>query len=140
MTVRRARQKDYVALMALYTDFVGKDYSKLNSDSFLAVLAGKNNFVFVAEDNSKLIGLITASKRRVVRYLQPIMQVDELYVDLGFRKHGVGRALIQRVEELARQQDCHRIYIESRYKHESGHKFYNDNGYENHGYYFLKLI
>jgi len=94
----------------------------------------------VAEnDLRQLVGFITASVRLVVRYPQPIMQVDELYVDAEFRKHGVGKQLIQTIESLARANNCQRIYIESAFKHELGHQFYESHGYEKHGYYFLKL-
>lgn len=127
--------------MALYADFVEDDrFSKPNSDSFQKVIASKDNFVLVAEKDSKLAGFITASKRLVIRYPAPIMQVDELYVDPAFRRHGVGGQLIREVEKLAAENNCRRVYIESDYKHMLGHRFYEKHGYQNRGYHFLKIV
>lgn len=139
--VRRAVPNDHRDLMALYTDFIEEDkFSNLDNDSFLEVIASANNYVLVAEEDSRLVGMITASRRLVVRRLRPILQVDEFYVDPGFRKHGVGKKLIEAVEKIAGDNDIQRIYIESGYKHTLGHKFYEKNGYENSGYYFLKVL
>jgi PhnO protein len=127
--------------MALYNDFVEEDrYSDLDNDSFQAVIAGENNYILVAEADSRLAGFITASIRPVVRYLQPIMQIEELYVDPDFREHGIGRKLIQEVEGIASENNCLRIYVESAYKHKPAHKFYEKNGYKNSGYHFLKIL
>lgn len=141
MIIRGAVLEDHAALMALYDAFMEVDrYSKLNSDSLQEVIAGKDNFILVAEDDSRLVGFITASARLVVRYPQPIMQVDELYVDPDFREHGLGGQLIQGIESIAAEHDYRRIYIESGFKYEVAHKFYQKNGYEKDGYYFKKVF
>lgn len=127
--------------MSLYGDFIETDrFSNLDNDSFQKVITSKNNFVLVAESDSKLIGLITASSRLVVRYPIPIAQVDEFYVDPAFRQHGVGRELMKGMEDIVRDNGIQRIYIESGYKHTLGHKFYEKSGYKNEGYYFLKVL
>lgn len=123
------------------TGLVEEDrYSKPGNDSFKKVLDSKDNFVFVAEEDSKPVGFITVSARSVIRYPKPILQVDELFVDADFRKHGVGRQLIQAVEAFAQDNGYPRIYIESAYKHDVAHKFYEKNGYTNRGYYFQKVF
>jgi PhnO protein len=139
--VREAVPEDYKSLLSLYNDFLETDkFSNLGNDSFQKVLASKNNFVLVAEHDSKLAGFITASARLVVRHPQPIMQVDELYVDPAFRNHGVGKKLILGIEALAKKNYYHRVYVESGYQHEPAHGFYEKNGYEKTGYYFLKVL
>jgi PhnO protein len=141
MKIRRAVSGDYKKLMALYDAFMKVDrYTGLDSDSFEKVLGNKNSFVLVAEDRSRLVGFITASTRLVIRYPQPIMEVDELYVDPDFREHGVGRQLIQAVEVIVKESNLHRIYIESGYEYKIAHKFYQKNGYTKQGYYFKKVL
>ena len=141
MIVRNAVSKDYKELMALYDAFMEVDrYASLSKDSFQKVIASKRNFVLIAEDKARLAGFITASARIVVRYPQPIMQVDELYVDPDFREHGLGKKLIQAIEDIAYENNWHRIYIESGYKYTIAHKFYEKNGYEKQGYYFKKVL
>jgi len=141
MIIREAVSEDHTGLMALYDAFMEVDrYSKLDSDSLEKVIASQDNFILVAENDHELVGFISASARLVVRYPEPIMQVDELYVDPEFREHGVGRQLIQAVEDLARANNWSKIYIESGYKYEVAHKFYEGNDYEKQGYYFKKML
>jgi GNAT superfamily N-acetyltransferase len=127
--------------MDLFNSLVEEDrFSSLDNDSFHKVISSQTNYVLVAEEDSRLIGFITASSRLVVRYTRPIMQVDEFYVEARFRRHGVGTKLIEALEKLALQNNFFRIYIESHYKHELGHRFYEKSGYTKSGYYFQKTL
>lgn len=56
MNIRRATESDYKELMGLYNAFVGSErYSGLNNDSFAKVLAEPRSFVYVADDDGKLV-------------------------------------------------------------------------------------
>jgi PhnO protein len=141
MEIRRAASKDYKQLMTLYDDFMETDrYASLNNDSFQKIIGSKHNFILVGEEGSRITGFITASARLVVRYPQRIMQVDELYVDPDFRKHGLGGSLLKAIEQIARENGFHRIYIESATRLNEAHQFYEHNAYKKSGYYFLKTL
>lgn len=141
MQIRLVRELDYKLLMQLYNDFVGSDrYSKLDNDSFKKVLNNYNNFVFVAEENGKLVGFAAFSVRDVIRYPKPIAELDELFVYSDYRQKGLGKKLMQQVEEKAKELNCYRIFIESRFDYKTAHKFYEDLGYTNYGYHFIKNL
>jgi GNAT superfamily N-acetyltransferase len=141
MKIRIAKESDYENLMNLYNKFVGNDrYSKLDNDSFKKVITNKNNFIFVAEDNSKLIGFATFSVRLVVRYPKPIAELDELFVDENYRRAGVGKMLMNMILDKAKELGCYRLFIESHYDHKGAHKFYESLGFTNYGYHFIKNL
>jgi GNAT superfamily N-acetyltransferase len=141
MEIRFASSDDYQELMVLYNKFVGSDrYSKLDNDSFNKVLNSGANFVFIAEDNGKLIGFATFSVRLVVRYPKPIAELDELFVEEEYRRSGVGKMLMTQVLIKAKEMDCYRLYIESHYDHKAAHKFYESLGFTNYGYHFIKNL
>jgi len=141
MDIREAKQSDYRELMDLYNLFVDEDrYSKHDNDSFIKVLGNQNNFIFVAEDSGKLVGFITFSVRDVVRYPKPIAELDELFVSPGYRQKGVGKMLMEQIEDKAKELDCYRMYIESHYDHKTAHVFYEKLGYTNYGYHFIKNL
>jgi GNAT superfamily N-acetyltransferase len=141
MNIRLAKRSDYEEIMDLYNIFVGNDrYSQHNNDSFQKVLDSKQNFIYVAEEDNKLIGFATFSIRDVVRYPKPIAELDELFVHEEYRKHGVGKQFMRVIEEKAKELNCHRMYIESHYDHKTAHAFYEKLGYTNYGYHFLKNL
>lgn len=139
MTIREAKKSDYKDLMGLYNGFVDSDrYSKHDNDSFDRVRKSDNNFIYVAEDNGKLVGFVSFSVRLVIRYPKPIAELDELYVVPAFRRKSVGKILMYKVLSKAKELNCHRLFIESHYKHEAAHKFYENLGFTNYGYHFIK--
>lgn len=141
MKIREAKQSDYEELMQLYNFFVGEDrYLKHDNDSFNKVLNSKNNYIYVAEDNNSLVGFITFSVRNVVRYPKPIVELDEIFVSKAYRKHGIGKKFMEKMEEEAIKLNCYRVFIESHYDHKAAHKFYEDLGYKNYGYHFIKNL
>lgn len=127
--------------MEMYNDFIGEDrYSRHDGDSFREVLESPTNFFYVAEIDSELAGFASMSVRRVVRYPIPIAELDELYVAPEQRQHGVGKALMDKMEAIAKEQDCYRVYVESHYKFTGAHAFYETLGYTNYGYHFIKNL
>lgn len=141
MNVRIAKLSDYEELMTLYNLFVGDDrYSKHDNDSFKKVLENHRCFIFVAEDERKLAGFVSFSVRDVIRYPKPIAELDELFIKEENRKHGLGKMLMEIVERKAKELNCYRMFIESSFKHEAAHKFYESLGYTNYGYHFIKNL
>lgn len=141
MNIRRAAASDYAGLMELYNLFVGSDrYSRHDNDSFADVMDSDSHVILVADDDGTLVGFATISFRSVVRYPQPIAELDELFVLPEYRKHGIGRLLMAQLEELARTRRCYRLYIESHRDHTGAHAFYAALGYTNYGYHFIKNL
>lgn len=141
MKIRLAKTTDYERLMFLYNGFVGEDrYSKYDNDSFQMVLNNPNASILLAEKEDKIIGFATFSVRAVVRYPKPIAELDELFVAPEFRKQGIGKRLLQTVLEGARELGCYRLYIESHYDHKAAHALYEEMGFINYGYHFIKNL
>ncbi len=141
MLIRKAEASDYEQLMQLYNLFIGTDrYSMYEKDSFKMVLNDPNSYIFVAEKDDNLVGLATMSIRHIVRYPQPIAQLEELFVLENYRQHGIGSQFVEEVEKIAREHDCYRVYIESGYKHKPAHTFYEKIGYTNYGVHFIKNL
>ena len=141
MLIRSAKDSDYEELMGLYNLFVESDrYSEHDSDSFHKVLNNPNNFIFIAEDEGAIIGFLTFSVRDVIRYPKQITEVDELFVLEEYRKHGVGKKLMEHMEDKAKELNCHKIFIESSSEREGAHKFYESIGFINNGYHFIKNL
>lgn len=142
MQIRLAKESDYKELMNLYGLFLdNRDrFTNLDNDSFSRVLDNPNNAIYVAEDSGKLIGFATLSVRNVIRYPKPIGELDELFVSEEYRKQGVAKQLMEKIETAARENNCCRMFIDSRFESEASHNLYVTIGYTKFGYNFIKNI
>jgi GNAT superfamily N-acetyltransferase len=137
--IREAKEGDYKELMKLYNDFVDENrYSEGKEDSFEEVLVSTENFIYVAEDDGKLVGFVTFSIRWVVRYPRPIAEMDELFVLPKYRRKGLGSKLMEIILEKAAELGCYRMFIESHYKYEPAQKLYEKMEFTNYGHHFVK--
>jgi GNAT superfamily N-acetyltransferase len=59
-------------------------------------------------------------------------------VEEAARRSGVGRALLERLEEVARDEGCGRIYLTTQYRREDAAAFYRRMGFEDTSLRFMK--
>jgi putative acetyltransferase len=71
-------------------------------ERYLSRIAGST--VFVAEDNSEIVGFTT---------LEPSGHLDYLYVHRRFQRRGIASALLRRIEEEGVSRGINRIFTES---------------------------
>jgi ribosomal protein S18 acetylase RimI-like enzyme len=111
--IRAAEPRDIPALMRL------KRLLAQDEDSLHAISAGEADWLrdgfgaeagflaFVAENPDKpgdgIIGMATCSRRKLTGWNGPVLFLQDLYVEAGFRDRGVARALVARVAALARE-------------------------------------
>ena len=66
--------------------------------------------------------------------------IDELIVDKKFRGQGIGQSLLEKMTEIARENDCKRIELDSAFNRREAHVFYEKSGFENRAYLFSKKL
>ncbi len=96
--------------------------------------AAKYN-VFVAEMDNNVIGYIAISIDELFVVSYKKMQIQGIVVDEKYKGQGIGKALMQRAEEYARENECGAIDLLSgiRRAASGAHHFYKSIGYENQG-------
>ncbi len=90
----------------------------------------------VAVVKEEVIGYVFAFSHNTFYANGCVAWVEEIMVDSNSRKQGVGKALVQSVEEWATIQDCRIIALATR----RAESFYEAIGYEASATYFRKLI
>ncbi len=99
-------------------------------DMFRALLASDRGIVLVAEDESAIVGVITASFNPAIRYGGSYAQIEELIVDESGRGKGVGARLAGALIEEARRRGCKEIGL---YSLEHTRPFYEKLGFTYQG-------
>lgn len=138
--IRSANKKDYKELLVLYGDFVNDKnrYSNFDADSFLKVIKDEKVFIDVATIGNQIVGFISYSIRNVVRYPNPILEVEEFYVRLDQRRKGIGRELIEHVLRFADKRNCTYVFLASAKERTEAHEFYKAMKFDNYAYHFRR--
>jgi GNAT superfamily N-acetyltransferase len=135
VAVRRAAQADLDALLALFAENAEGDPARAPGERTHAAailaetLADPNRTLLVAELDSEVVGttdlLLVPSLPHGGR---PWAIVENVFVTEPARRHGVGRALLARVAELAEQAGCYKLQLLSANHRASAHAFYDQIG------------
>jgi ribosomal protein S18 acetylase RimI-like enzyme len=138
LRVREAEPGDLAAI----TDLVGQ----LGYPSAEAAVAGRlerladdaKSWVFVAVEDGRVVGLAAVHVMSILERDDPIARVTAMVVDESMRGGGVGTALVDRLEEVARSEDCDKIDLTTRHKREGAAAFYRGRGFEETSLRFVK--
>jgi len=68
------------------------------------------------------------------------MYVDDLITDSRFRSQGYGRALLEWLTQVARQNGCKQIDLDSGVQRLDAHRFYFREGFSNSSLHFVKKL
>lgn len=138
MKIRKARKEDYKKVVELYADFVNQPdrYKNFDNDSFLKVLEIPDFHFYLAEKEKRIVGFITFSKRTVVRYPKPIVEVEEFYVVPDLRRKGLGRKLMQKALGFAKKGKCQYVFLASSKDRVPAHKFYKALDFDEYAFHY----
>ena len=77
-------------------------YEQVNFDMFWNCIFQDDYFVFAAKNEDKFMGIIVSRINET--YYQKIIELDVLFVLPDFRKIGVARALVNKIESIAKEK------------------------------------
>lgn len=86
------------------------------------------------------VGIANLRLLAPVFYPEPYAELTELYVEEAYRRQGLGRALVEFAERLARQGGAQEMYILSGAENSSAQAFYRAIGYQADDIAFSKKL
>lgn len=69
-----------------------------------------------------------------------VMYVDDLVADDALRSQGIGKALLDRLERIARHAGCAKLTLDSGTQRQQAHKFYFREGLVVNSFHFAKAL
>ncbi len=116
----------------------------IDSDAVKRVIEkGFNNdyqLYICAIDKEKLIGYCSLTIKNNLWMTANLGNVDELVVDGEYRKRGIGKLLMNEIEQIAKSHDYKRLELDSAFHRTQAHEFYERSGFEKRAYLFTKEI
>jgi GNAT superfamily N-acetyltransferase len=143
--IREARPDDWPGVAALLAQLGRPDVRGTDQDDAAlrvdeAYLARPDAVALVAEDGGRIIGFLDMEFRIRLNFTSPQAWIPDVIIDEEARSSGIGRALMDRAEGLARERGCWGMSLESATWRERAHAFYLRQGWTDSGKAFTKLL
>ncbi|HHT06208.1 MAG TPA: GNAT family N-acetyltransferase [Hydrogenispora sp.] len=129
IVVREAVQEDYSSLTRLAWQLGHQAESSQISTRLLDLLQRDDHKVLVAQVDGEIAGWVHAFLNRPL-HKDTVVDIAGLVVDENHRKMGIGRRLLEAVEDWAKNQGCEQVTLSSNITREGAHKFYQNIGYQ----------
>ena len=128
LTIRSVEMDDALDLARLSLQLGYANTTREIQERLEVLLFDGDNAIFVAVINGQIAGWIQAER---VRHLivAPFVEIGALIVDEDQRSRGIGKALLNRAEEWAREHGLSSLWVRSNVVRLQAHNFYLDQGY-----------
>jgi ribosomal protein S18 acetylase RimI-like enzyme len=133
--IRKAKEKDIGEILNLLYQ-LQRPKPKTTSENrtfrkrILQYLDEKDKEIIVAEQNSRIIGLVSIMLLPRLNRTELELYIPELIVSEDHRGLGVGKSLMESCVNMARKKKCFRIRLESGNQRKGAHLFYKRIGFE----------
>jgi GNAT superfamily N-acetyltransferase len=131
--VRDADAADLPALLRLYGQLGGPDALPgldTAARALAAIGAQPGMRLLVAEQGGQVAGTVTlVVVPNITHFAKPWAQVENMVVEETHRTKGVGRLLLDRCMELAREAGCYKVQLQSANQRDGAHRFYERYGF-----------
>jgi len=142
IAIREATENDLSEILALYAGIENDKSGSLDLLSarkqFEKMKSYPNYSIYVAEKDGTIVGTFELLiMDNLAHSGKPSAIVEDVVVNENVRSTGIGRRMMQFAMEISKQQGCYKLMLSSNLSRERAHKFYDDLGFERHGYSFL---
>ncbi|HWR42935.1 GNAT family N-acetyltransferase [Sporomusa sp.] len=133
LAISSMSSSDLGELAALYEELTGRKTNMVLMESLFKKITDNTDYILIgARDKEQrlvgsVMGIVCAD---IVGECQPFLVLENVIVSEKCRRQGIGRKLIQYIENCARERNCYYIMLVSLIKRKEAHEFYEANGYK----------
>ena len=142
ISIRAADSGDLPGVLALYAQ-PGMDDGRILSIAeaerlFARFTRYPDYSLYVAEADRQIVGSFALLVMDNLGHLgAPSAIIEDVVVDPARQGHGIGRAMMAHALATCRAKGCYKAVLSSAMKRERAHHFYDQLGFERHGYSFM---
>ena len=142
IVIRKIRQSDYQAAAALWREVLGiRNATDESVRETYELMKHDDRYVtFVAEADGKIVGLAAAVKVLAIGHPGGYVKMNGIGVMPEYRRQGIGKKLMERVEQFAVEQGAPYVGLASGISRVEAHAFYGSIGYQKTSYWFRKSL
>lgn len=128
LSIREISISDYKDIYLLNKELGYLYEEKKVKERIKYILENTNDIILVAYINNEVIGYIHGSQYELL-YSDSLINILGFVVKESYRRMGIGRALIDKLEGFAKENRYSGIRLVSGIDRENAHRFYEENGY-----------
>jgi GNAT superfamily N-acetyltransferase len=145
VAVRPARPDDWPAVAGLLVELgrgvaAGTAEDATHRLQFAGHLRRLDSVTLVAEVDDEVVGVVDMEYHQRLGDHRPQARVNDLVVTEDARGTGVGRALLERAEALARKRGCFRMALVTAAWRDRTLAFYRREGWSDYGAWFVRPL
>ena len=134
MEIREITENDLNALMELYIQLSPTNIGLSDEKKEIIwseIQKNKNiTYLGVFEDNKLISSCFIAIIPNLTNQGKSIGYIENVITDVNYRRKGVGKKLMQKAIEIAQENNCCKIFLESGISRVEAHKFYKSIGFD----------
>lgn len=93
----------------------------------------KNEIIFVAQDEDKIIGYLAGSICEQISYIkESFAELDNMCINDEYRRFGIGTLLINEFKKYCKEKNIQNIKVTASAKNSRAIQFYMKNGFEDY--------
>lgn len=123
MTVNDAKTVNTLSKQLGYLLSIEQTLQNIN-----AVLQSKDHTAFVAQYGNEVVGWVGASQAIMIEVM-PHCEINGLVIDQLYRGMGIGKLLIDRIKQWAKEKNNNKIGLRCNIKRTEAHLFYEHLGF-----------
>ncbi|MEM9236424.1 MAG: GNAT family N-acetyltransferase [Verrucomicrobiota bacterium] len=138
--IRRATSVDAEAISELLSE-LGYSQSPADTADRINTYQQSSDTVLVADLDGQVAGFLSFHPTPLFHAPGHLGRITAMCVSQEHQRQGIGRALLEKLDHIAAEQDCHRIEVTSGdHRANDAHHFYQSCGYEATSQRFLKIL
>lgn len=140
--IREIQEEDYKDVLSLWNNELGNKWATIdNLTVTYEQMKNREEYqTFVAIYNGLVVGMITTVIVMAVGFPMGYMKINGLAVKKGYQGKGIGKMLIQQIEDVAHQKGITSIGLATGFQRKQAHAFYEHLGYESGSYWYGKMV
>jgi PhnO protein len=137
MNIRKCEPSDSKEVYSLICELEDTEFNMQDFEiAFTSKLNNSSNYYIVCIEDNKIIGFLGLHIDYQLHHVAKVAMIEELVVSNKNRSQGVGKLLLEKAIQYARENNCEVIELTSSFPRERAHQFYIKNGFEKSGYKF----
>ena len=132
MVVREATERDAPELAGLVSEFDGAPISAELALRRFRAIQHLETVLLAQVEAEQAVGFCSLHLRPWLTADHPYAELTELFVRPGWRRRGVGTALVRRAEAMARDRGARDLVLLTGFRNAAAQAFYRAMGYEDY--------